>query len=478
VSETQQTTLRLRLAYGVGSVAYGVKDNGFSYLLLFYYDVVLGLERSWVAAALFAALLVDAISDPIVGYLSDHWRSRWGRRHPFMYFAAFPVSISYLFLWNPPSGLSQLQLLAWLFCLAILVRTLITLYEIPSTALVSELTENYDERTSLLSYRYFFGWWGGLTMNALAFLVLFPAAGGQAEPGGYQIYGWIAPGLMCAAILISAAGTHHRIPTLKAPPATDHHSARIAFRELKETLSNPSIRVLFGGAIFYGIAAGLSASINIYINTYFWGLDSEQIGLFSLSYFGSAMIALPLSPLLSRKFGKKRAAIGMSLFSLFMLPLVVSLRLFEVMPPNGTSALFFTLLSFNFVDVMLLISSTTLISAMVADVVEESEVSTGRRSEGVFFAARTFALKIVSGAGIFSAAVLLSAIGFPSDAAGGAEVAPEVLRRLGIVYVATAGTLYGIAIFFYSRYRISRQSHEDHLRSLAARGSGDSSKAQ
>lgn len=473
MSETEQTPLRVRLAYGVGSVAYGVKDNGFSYLLLFYYDVVLGLERSWVAAALFAALLVDAISDPIVGYVSDHWRSRWGRRHPFMYFAALPVSVSYLFLWNPPSALSPPQLLAWLFFVAILVRTLITLYEIPSTALVSELTEDYDERTSLLAYRYFFGWWGGLTMNALAFLVLFPAAGGQAEPGGYQLYGWIAPGLMCAAILISAAGTHHRIPTLRAPPITEHQSVRIAFRELKETLSNPSIRVLFGGAIFYGIAAGLSASINIYVNTYFWGLDSRQIGLFSLSYFGSAMLALPLSPLLSRKFGKKRAAIGMSLFSLFMLPLVVSLRLFELMPPNGTSALFFALLSFNFVDVMLLISSTTLISSMVADVVEESEVSTGRRSEGVFFAARTFALKIVSGAGIFSAAVLLSWIDFPSDAATGGEVTSEVLRRLGMVYVGSVGSLYAIAIFFYSRYRINRESHEGHLRSLAERGSSE-----
>ncbi|MCP3985933.1 MAG: hypothetical protein GY723_16245 [bacterium] len=369
--DTEQTTPRVRLAYGVGSVAYGVKDNGFSYLLLFYF-----------------------------------------------------------FLWNPPSGLSPPQLTLWLFFVAI--------------------------------------------------LVLFPAAGGQMEPGGYQVYGWIAPGLMCTAILVSAAGTHHRIPTLKAPPAriptqkappaTAHHSLRIAFRELMETLSNPSIRVLFAGAIFFGVAAGLSASINIYVNTYFWGLDSEQIGLFSLSYFGSAMIALPLSPLLSRKFGKKRAAIGLSLLSLFMLPLVVSLRLLDIMPPNGTPALFFMLLVFNFIDVTLLVCSTTLISSMVADVVEESEVSTGRRSEGVFFAARTFALKIVSGAGIFSAAVILGWIGFPSDATGVADVTPEVLRRLEIVYVGSVGTLYGIAIFFYSRYRISRESHESHLRSLAERG--------
>src|SRR4029079_12541006 len=105
------------------------------------------------------ALVLDGIFDPLVGYLSDHLHSRWGRRHPFMYAAALPVAASYWFLWNPPDGLSHTGLLIYLIVVSIAVRALIAVNEIPSAALVPELTEHYDERTSILSYRFFFGWW-------------------------------------------------------------------------------------------------------------------------------------------------------------------------------------------------------------------------------------------------------------------------------------------------------------------------------
>ena len=83
-----RTSLLTRIAYGFGSVAYGVKDAGFGYFLLLFYGTVVGVEPGLVGLAIFIALVVDAISDPVVGYLSDNWRSRWGRRHPFMYASA------------------------------------------------------------------------------------------------------------------------------------------------------------------------------------------------------------------------------------------------------------------------------------------------------------------------------------------------------------------------------------------------------
>src|SRR5450432_594881 len=94
--------LSSRLFYGFGSVAFGVKDNGFSYLLLIFYNQVVGLSAPLVGMAIMIAMIFDAFLDPIVGQVSDNWRSRWGRRHPFMYAAALPVAISYLALWNPP----------------------------------------------------------------------------------------------------------------------------------------------------------------------------------------------------------------------------------------------------------------------------------------------------------------------------------------------------------------------------------------
>ena len=125
-SADQRLALSTKLYYGFGSVAYGVKDNGFNYFLLFFYSQVMGLPAGYVSTAIFVALLVDAVSDPVIGHLSDNWHSRWGRRHPFMYVAAFPVAISFYYLWNPPLDLSHQALTAYLIVLAVFVRTMIT----------------------------------------------------------------------------------------------------------------------------------------------------------------------------------------------------------------------------------------------------------------------------------------------------------------------------------------------------------------
>ena len=137
-----------KLAYGLGSIAFGIKNNGFDYFFLIFYSQVMGVDAYLVGVALLIAMVVDAFSDPLIGYMSDNTRSRWGRRHPFMYFAALPVALSYYFMWNPPASLSGNDLFPYIVVMAIFVRTLITVYEIPSSALVAEMTQDYDERTS------------------------------------------------------------------------------------------------------------------------------------------------------------------------------------------------------------------------------------------------------------------------------------------------------------------------------------------
>ena len=114
MSETGKPSLGTRLAYGIGGGAGGIKNNGFEYVLLLFYSQIMGLSAVLVAAALWIALLIDAFSDPVVGYWSDNLRTRWGRRHPLMYAAMIPVSIAYFFVWNPPTELSGFSLFGWL----------------------------------------------------------------------------------------------------------------------------------------------------------------------------------------------------------------------------------------------------------------------------------------------------------------------------------------------------------------------------
>ena len=458
--------LSTKLYYGFGSVAYGVKDNGFAFLLLLFYNQVMGVPAAWVGIGMMTALIVDAMTDPIVGYWSDNLHSRWGRRHPFMYAAALPVSVAFYFLWSPPTDLSQHQLFAYFISVAVLVRILITFYEIPSSSLVAELTDDYDERTTMLAYRFFFGWWGGLSAAVLAYLFFLPQeAGGVLFRDGYRSYGLLGSGLMFSAILISALGTHRHIPRLRLPPAKQPFDPTRILRELRETLSNRSFIALFVSAIFSAMAAGISTSLNVYFNTFFWEFSSEQIGLLTLPLFLSAALALLIAPRVSARFGKKRAAIGVASVAFLGAPLPIALRLLGLFPENGTELLFGSLLAFNAIEVTLIIAASILVSTMLADVVEDSEFRTGRRSEGVFFAARSFAQKAVHGVGTLCATLILAAIEFPKGAAPG-EVQSETIRNLGLVYVPVLAAVYLIALILLTGYKISRATHAETLEQL------------
>src|SRR5262249_35051496 len=260
-------------------------------------------------------------------------------------------------------------LLAYFLVIAVLVRIFVAVNEIPSASLVPELTGQYDERTSILSYRFFFGWWGGLAMTVLAYAVfLQPDAAhpiGVLNPAGYGSYGLVASLTMSAAILVSALGTHAYIPYLKRPPEKRHLGMGGAFRELMETLSNRSFLALFAASIFGAMAGGLIAALAIYINTYFWELTSSQISILVLGYFVSTALAVVIAPALSRRFGKKRAAILTSLAAIFIGPMPVALRLTGMFPPNGSPALLSLLFAFGTVTIALMIMSGILTASMV-----------------------------------------------------------------------------------------------------------------
>ena len=461
-----------KVAYGFGSVAFGVKSNGFDYFFLIFYSQVMGVSAYLVSLALMIALIVDALSDPLIGYLSDNTRSRWGRRHPFMYAAAVPASVAYYFVWNPPAALEGDALFPYIVTLAILVRTLITVYEIPSSSLVAEMSDNYDERTSMLSYRYFFGWTGGTLMGAFATIfILVPTASignGMFNVEGHGQVGAIAATVIFLAIMISALGTHKMIPELKPPPPPRQMSVGLIYREVFETLASRSFLALFLAALFGAVASGVSTTLSFYFSTFFWGFSTEQIGVISLSVVISALMAFFISPAISKRLGKKRGAITIGLMAFTVAPAPIFLRLLGLMPENGDSALFPLVLSIIVVDVALIIAYQILSSSMIADLVEEAEIKTQRRNEGVFFASVTFVRKVTQGIGAAVAGVLLTISHFPVGATPD-QVSESVLTTFGWLYVPVIFGLWMIMIACLSLYSVDRKKHEANLKTLAQR---------
>ncbi len=430
-------SLFTRLSFGVGGAASGIKDNGFEYVLLFFYSNILGVDAALVAVVLLIALIIDAVSDPVVGYWSDNLRTKYGRRHPFMYAALVPVAIAYFLTWNPPPGVSGNDLFLWLLATTIFVRLAFTFYEVPSTALAAELTQDYDARTSLMSLRYFFAWFGGLSIQILLFwFLLVPTPEiqiGVFNVAGWNTYGMVAAACIFIAVLICAAGTHKHIPNLKAPPAARKLTLGLIFKEIFETVSNKSFRALFLATLFGLVATGISATLNQYINTIFWGFDNEQIATITAAVYISAVLALIIAPLVGKTFGKKRGAITIGVLAFSIAPLPVILRLLGLLPPNGSDELFTIIVSITIFDLALIIATQMLMGSMVADIVEDSQMQTGRRSEGIFFAGISFIRKLSQGAGVLTASAVLSVAGF-AQGGGGAGASEESIRALGWGY--------------------------------------------
>lgn len=464
--------LGTKLAYGFGSAAFGIKDAGLQIFLLMFYTQIIGVPAPMVGLALTLALVLDAISDPVVGYWSDNFRSKWGRRHPFMYASAIPVAMSYFLLWTPPAEWDHNALFWYVLVMAVLTRTFLTFFETPSAALGPELTRNYDERSTLQSWRSFFGWTGGNAMTVMMFFFLFPAfitpeiPNGQFNREAYAVYAWVAAGVMFAAILVSSIGTHSRIPTLTAPPQRKLTIAAI-FREMFETLGNKSMGAIFLTAIIASTTLGLGQSLSVYMSTYFWALRPEQIGIITLVIFISAAVGAALAPVLTRRFGKKRGIIIVGSLGLVTFPVGILLRLTGVVTP-GTEGAFWVVLLQGQVDVILVVCQQVLLISMISDLVEQAEEKTGRRSEGVFFSANTFIMKVTTGVGVMAATVVLALAQFPAGVAPD-QVPDSALVALGWWYLPAIIVLRLAMIISILPYAVDRKSHEDTLKRLGDR---------
>jgi GPH family glycoside/pentoside/hexuronide:cation symporter len=457
-----------KVLYGVGTVAFGVKDQGFSALLMLFYNQVIGLPAAWVGAAIMVAMVADALFDPILGQVSDDFRSRWGRRHPFMYAAALPIALSYFFLWTPPE-MSHPAQFAYLVVMAIIVRFCISLYEIPSTALLAEFTNDYDERTTLVAHRYFFGVVGGIVMNVVAFKYLLrPSAEhpvGHLNPAGYLQYAWIAALIMLVSVLLSTVGTHRRIAALPQQPPAPRLGLAETLRGMKQILFHRAYASVLLATLFFAMSAGLNAALTIYFTTYFWELSASQIATVSLAAFGGILLAFLVALPLSARFGKKQTALVMFGLSMVCGATPLALRLLDVMPANGAPALIPILMVSLALVTTCTISASILAVSMVADVTEQVQLATGRRAEGLLFSAVTMVNKAISGMGVFISGLLLTLVAFPSNALPG-KVAESVLDRLALIHISATATMSVLAIACLAFYPITRTHHAETVRRL------------
>ena len=193
----------MKILYGSGD--WGISSGGMmrSIFYAIYMTDVVGLNPRLASFGALAAILWDAVNDPIVGVLSDHLHTRWGRRRPFLLWFAIPFGLSYVIMWSAPAWNSQTALLIYVTLAFMLADTLQTLISVPFMSLTPELTSDYDERTTLTSYRSFFQLAGALTVVVAAPLIVnkVVAAGGSQQQG-FMLVGAIFGGIGAVPLLL------------------------------------------------------------------------------------------------------------------------------------------------------------------------------------------------------------------------------------------------------------------------------------
>ena len=467
-SNRPRLTPATNVLYGVGSIAFGVHNATLTSGLLLYFNQVVGLPAARVAAAMMVTLIFDAICDPLIGEWSDHTNSRWGRRHPFMYASAIPAAIALYMLFNPPLEWSQRHLFIYLVVTLVSLRLFLSLYEVPSSALGPELTCDYDQRTSLMSWRFFFGTLGGASISVLALQVFLRKDAthplGLLNRAGYGQTAMVASIMVFLSIIISCLGTHRFIRSVVHEPRT-RGTWPEKIKKVAATLSNRSFVALTVSGIVGAISAGLIQGLDFYVSAYFWEFTPTQMSYFAVGGMVAAFVGVGLAPAISKRFGKKPAMIGVFFASLFTGVTPISMRLLGILPPNGAPGIFPMILFSSFISATLGITGFIIVSSMMADVVEDAAVTTGQRSEGLLFAANGLIAKCVTGVGTFLSGLILAWVSFPQHATPG-QVDPAILHHLGIVYVPAIATFSAISIAVLLFYDIDRSTHERNLEEL------------
>ena len=463
-------TRGLKISYSLGSTAEAIVITTTSSFLLLFYNQVRGLPASHVGMALAAGLIVNAVFDPLVGSWSDRTRSRWGRRHPFMFASILPAALLFFAVFNPPS-ISEIGQLIWLAVMNTALLQAMTLYHTPHLALGGEFSDDYLERSSVMSYNTFCLWMGDTLGWVLSFRVFFSATkqfpNGALDPAQWPVFSASVAIVIVGLLGYSSWSTRSRIPYLPKPAVdTPGFSGRELFRDVGRTLSNRNYVVLLLGLFFNSLMTGVRGGLWLYGATYFWRLTNDQISWFALGSFAGYLFAAFVVTRLHARFEKRwTGAFALLLYTIGpAIPL--GLGWLELLTPQ-TPHLVAILIAFSILQHAPFSVMTTTIYSALADIADELDLKFGMRQEGILYSTRTFFSRVDQALGTALAGWVLTLIAFPAKAVPG-QVDQAVLMGLAAAFVLS--TIPGLfASAFYGMLRVTRGTHDATRKALAAR---------
>ncbi len=438
------------LSYGVGSMGTGLFAAVPGLLLLYFMTDTLGVPAALAGMGVFLPKIWDVITDPIMGTLSDRTRSRWGRRRPYLLAGALSLPAFFVLLFSVPDLATPFASFLWVTVLFIFCATAYTLFQVPYIAMPAEMTQDYHERTSIMSYRMVFMTIGILMAGGVAPLIIETAGRGRF---GYALMSWVLAGICFIAMLAAFLGTARA-------PFLEHVEKGLSFRQQAAVAARnrPFVALLLGYFPQQVAVGSIVASLPYYVKYILGGTEIVVTVLFVCLVL-PAVVTMPLWVWISRRTGKLSAFLASSiLFAVMALSLLTGaadrlILLYLQVAVMGTAYAGIQLFPFS----------------MLPDTIQLDHRYSGMRREGVFTGIWTAAEKTGMALGALLSGTVLGWTGFVETLAGQAvSQPPTALRGILAAFCLAPAALLFLSLPIIRRYDLT----EERLRTLSTGEAG------
>ncbi len=440
---SNRLSLQTKVAYGTGELGTAVPIGLAIFYLLFFLTEVVGLSPTQAGAVLLVGRIWDAVNDPIIGWLSDRTRSRWGRRYPWLVLGALPLGFFTFMLWLVPPLQSQTSLFMYYTLMAIGGYTAFSVIILPMVAIATELTPDYDERTSIMSVRSAANIIGSMVGLVLAKIIFARIEDTQQQ---YMVLGGVSAILIVVAIFVCVVGTYGQYrPVMRNQPELSPHPMG---RQLRKVFQNRAFRWVMGLYLCSWVGVQVTAAMLPFFVTDWMGLGEQHFTQMAIAIQGSSVAMLPLWLWFTKRTSKQRvyfagaplALVGVCILGLLQPGQITAMYAVGLVTGAGLST--FYLVPF----------------AMLPDVIDDEELRTGERQEGVFISLMVFLQKV-------GVAIAIFISGWMLDWAG--QMGPETrLSVIRLLASAGPGLLIFGGLYCVHRYPLTRRAHHRIRRQL------------
>jgi Na+/melibiose symporter-like transporter len=469
LDKSNKISISDKIGYGIGNFSVGVAIQVIGTFLMFYCTAILNIPGSLVGLAISISIAWDAITDPLMGYISDHTKSKiFGRRHLYLIIGCLGIGIGNLLLWNIPNNFSVMTKFVIIFIVIIAIKTFMTIFITPYTALGAELSNDYNERTSIQGIKTIFFLLGLVFVSVFLLYIFFQPSVefpiGQLNPKAYSYMGIFSSIIIVVFAMLCFFLTKKYIPILRLTENQPVEKLGLGnlLTSFKSIIGDALFRSVALTYMFNNIASAMFSNIGLHVFTYTFTLSNQQIALMVGVQFSVSILSQPAWTFISKKIDKKpsiKLGLGLAIIasayffalvmfknhilgnSLYFLP-------FAILAGFGTGGLF------------------TLPLSMIADVIDLEELQTGKRSEGTYYGCLTLFYKFSQSITLLLVGFILDIIKFNSSLPIQSE---GTVVTLGLVLSIATTASFIAAFISIKKYSLNRFTVEDIQKQIAER---------